>query len=178
MDKKQAKAIERYVSPFVQLLLEKGQQQDVFEKLSQIKAVCEETNLADFLSNIAVPETDKEKALRLFQQSGSTLLDNLIEVVIVNHREDLFVAIIAESLVELEKATNEFEVTIKSVSGLSDIQKQRLIPLIEEKLKIKVRSIKDVLEADLIGGFIISANHKTIDASIKGQLQAMKKIFR
>lgn len=178
MDKKQAMTIEKYVSPFVQLLLEKGQQQDVFEKLSQIKAVCEETNLADFLSNIAVPDEEKEKAIRLFQNSDSALLDNLIEVVVLNHREDLFVAIIAESLVELEKATNEFEVEIKSVSGLSDSQKQRLVPLIESKFSIKVRSIKEVHDADLIGGFIISANHKTIDASIKGQLQTMKENFR
>ena len=97
---------------------------------------------------------------------------------VLNHREDLFVAIIAESLVELEKATNEFEVEIKSVSGISDAQKQRLIPLIENKFSIKVRSIKEVQDADLIGGFIISANHKTIDASIKGQLQTMKENFR
>ena len=178
MDKKQAMKIEKYFSPFVQLQLEKSHKQELFEKISQIKAVCEETNLADFLSNIAVPDEEKEKAVRLFQNSESTLLDNLIEVVVLNHREDLFVAIIAESLVELEKATNEFEVEIKSVSGISDAQKQRLIPLIENKFSIKVRSIKEVQDADLIGGFIISANHKTIDASIKGQLQTMKENFR
>ena len=66
MDKKHYAVIEKYTLPFVQLVFEKGQQQDVFEKLSQIKAVFEETNLADFLSHIGVDEGEKEKACLLY----------------------------------------------------------------------------------------------------------------
>lgn len=50
MDKKQYAIIEKYALPFVQTVFEKGQQEDVFEKLSQIKAVFAETGLADFVT--------------------------------------------------------------------------------------------------------------------------------
>ena len=175
MDKKHYAVIEKYTLPFVQLVFEKGQQQDVFEKLSQIRAVFEETNLADFLSHIGVDDGEKEKALRLFQNSDSQLIDNFIEVVILNHRADLFYDMLVEIQHQIEKQSNEFEVTVKSVQALTDSQKERLKPMIEQKMGLKVRSLKQELDASLIGGFIISANNKTIDASIKRQLQIVKE---
>ena len=175
MDKKHYVVIEKYTLPFVQLVFEKGQQQDVFEKLSQIKAVFEETNLADFLSHIGVDEGEKEKGFRLFQNSDSQLIDNFIEVVILNHRADLFYDMLVEIQHQIEKQSNEFEVTVKSVQALTDSQKERLKPMIEQKMGLKVRSLKQELDASLIGGFVISANNKTIDASIKRQLQLVKE---
>ncbi|KAA0967592.1 F0F1 ATP synthase subunit delta [Streptococcus cristatus] len=175
MDKKHYAVIEKYTLPFVQLVFEKGQQQDVFEKLSQIRAVFEETNLADFLSHIGVDDGEKEKALRLFQNSDSQLIDNFIEVVILNHRADLFYDMLVEIQHQIEKQSNEFEVTVKSVQALTDSQKERLKPMIEQKMGLKVRSLKQELDASLIGGFVISANNKTIDASIKRQLQLVKE---
>lgn len=175
MDKKHYAVIEKYTLPFVQLVFEKGQQQDVFEKLSQIKAVFEETNLADFLSHIGVDEGEKEKVLRLFQNSDSQLIDNFIEVVILNHRADLFYDMLVEIQHQIEKQSNEFEVTVKSVQALTESQKERLKPMIEQKMGLKVRSLKQELDASLIGGFVISANNKTIDASIKRQLQLVKE---
>ena len=175
MDKKHYAVVEKYTLPFVQLVFEKGQQQDVFEKLSQIRAVFEETNLADFLSHIGVDDGEKEKALRLFQNSDSQLIDNFIEVVILNHRADLFYDMLVEIQHQIEKQSNEFEVTVKSVQVLTESQKERLKPMIEQKMGLTVRSLKQELDASLIGGFIISANNKTIDASIIRQLQLVKE---
>lgn len=175
MDKKHYAVIEKYTLPFVQLVFEKAQQQDVFEKLSQIRAVFEETNLADFLSHIGVDEEEKEKALRLFQNSDSQLIDNFIEVIILNHRAALFYDILVEIQHQIEKKSNEFEVTVKSIQALTESQKERLKPIIEQKMGLKVRALKQELDADLIGGFVISANNKTIDASIKRQLQLVKE---
>ncbi|MBM6588406.1 F0F1 ATP synthase subunit delta, partial [Streptococcus pneumoniae] len=42
--------------------------------------------------------------------------------------------------------------------------------LIEKKMSLKVRSVKEQIDESLIGGFVIFANHKTIDVSIKQQL--------
>lgn len=175
MDKKQYAIIEKYALSFVQTVFEKGQQEDVFEKLSQIKAVFAETGLADFLSHIGISDHEKEKSLRLFQNSGSQLLDNLIEIVILNHREDLFYEIVLESQHQLEKISNEFEVTLRSVQPLTASQKEKIRPIIEQKMGLKVRSLKEELDSSLIGGFVISANNKTIDASIKRQLQVVKE---
>ncbi|MDU6317984.1 MAG: F0F1 ATP synthase subunit delta, partial [Streptococcus mitis] len=75
----------------------------------------------------------------------------------------------------LEKETNRFEVTITSAHLLTDEQKSRLLPLIEKKMSLKVRSVKEEIDESLIGGFVIFANHKTIDVSIKQQLKVVKE---
>lgn len=174
MDKKQLMVIEKYSQPFVQLVFEKNQQDDVYEKLSQIKAVFEETGLAAFLAHIGVEDEEKAKSLRLFQNSDSALLDHLIEVVILNHREALFYDIVTICLEQIQSLSNAFVVTVTTVAGLDPIQEQKLVPIIERKFGIQVRSIQQKIDPDLIGGFVVSANHKTLDTSLKRQLQVIK----
>ena len=175
MDKKTVKVIEKYSMPFVQLVLEKGEEDRIFSDLTQIKQVAEETGLPTFLAQVEVDELDKEKTVRFFQGSVSPLMQNFIEVILYNHRSNLFYDVIVDCLNRLEKETNRFEVTILSARPLTGEQKERLIPLIEKKMSLKVRSIKEKIDDSLIGGFVIFANHKTIDVSIKQQLKVVKE---
>ena len=66
MDKKTLKVIEKYSMPFVQLVIEKGEEDSIFSDLSQIKQVAEETGLPSFLAQVAVDESDKEKTVPFF----------------------------------------------------------------------------------------------------------------
>ena len=175
MDKKTLKVIEKYSMPFVQLVIEKGEEDSIFSDLTQIKQVAEETGLPTFLAQVEVDELDKEKTVRFFQGSVSPLMQNFIEVLLYNHRSNLFYDVIVDCLNRLEKETNRFEVTILSALPLTDEQKERLLPLIEKKMSLKVRSIKEKIDDSLIGGFVIFANHKTIDVSIKQQLKVVKE---
>ena len=52
MDKKTVKVIEKYSMPFVQLVLEKGEEDRIFSDLTQIKQVAEETGLPSFLKKV------------------------------------------------------------------------------------------------------------------------------
>ena len=71
MDKKTLKVIEKYSMPFVQLVIEKGEEDSIFSDLTQIKQVAEETGLPSFLAQVAVDELDKEKTVRFFQDDSS-----------------------------------------------------------------------------------------------------------
>lgn len=174
MDKKTVKVIEKYSMPFVQLVLEKGEEARIFSDLTQIKQVAEETGLPSFLKKVTVDESWK-KTIAFFQDSVSPLLQNFIQVLAYNHRVNLFYDVLVDCLDRLEKETNRFEVTITSAHPLTDEQKSRLLPLIEKKMSLKVRSVKEEIDESLIGGFVIFANHKTIDVSIKQQLKVVKE---
>ena len=175
MDKKTVKVIEKYSMPFVQLVIEKGEEDSIFSDLTQIKQVAEETDLPSFLAQVDVDESDMEKTVSYFQDSASPLLQNFIQVLLYNHRSNLFYDVIVDCLNRLERETNRFEVTIMSAHPLTDEQKERLLPIVEKKMSLKVRSIKEEIDDSLIGGFVIIANHKTIDVSIKQQLKVVKE---
>ena len=152
MDKKTVKVIEKYSMPFVQLVIEKGEEDRIFSDLTQIKQVAEETDLPSFLAQVDVDESDKEKTVSYFKDSASPLVQNFIQVLLYNHRSNLFYDVIIDCLNRLERETNRFEV-----------------------MSLKVRSIKEEIDDSLIGGFVIIANHKTIDVSIKQQLKVVKE---
>ena len=67
MDKRSYATVEKYAAPFVQIVLEKNQQRDVFRELSQIKGIFEETHLADFLSHIGVSQAEKARFFVCFK---------------------------------------------------------------------------------------------------------------
>lgn len=175
MDKKEMILIDSYASPFVQLVIEKNQSSEVFPVMDQLLELVKETDLTSFLTNIAVPQVQKAEIFHKILPTGSELLDNLLRVLVQNHREELLEAILKESLSRLEVETNSFEVTLESAYALSEEQIGRLFPLVQEKMGLGVRKLNQVINRELIGGFVITANHKQIDVSIRRQLQTMKE---
>ena len=133
MDKKTVKVIEKIQHRlFVQLVLEKGEEDRIFQtQLKSSKLLKKQVYL--LFKKLTVDESDKEKTIAFFQDSVSPLLQNFIQVLIYNHRANLFYDILVDCLNRLEKETNRFEVTITSAHPLTDEQKSRLLPLIEKK---------------------------------------------
>ena len=61
-----------------------------------------------------------------------------------------------------------------SASPLSEEQKTRLLAIVSQKFEIKTRRLVEKIDEDLIGGFVIKANNKVVDTSIRSQLQTFK----
>ena len=59
--------------------------------------------------------------------------------------------------------------------AMSDEQKERLLALAKEKLTIAHGQLVETIDPSIIGGFIINANNKVIDTSIKSQLRQFKQ---
>ena len=146
MDKKTVKVIEKYSMPFVQLVIEKGEEDSIFSDLTQIKQVAEETDFALLFGSGRCWWVWQGKTVSYFQDSASPLLQNFIQVLLYNHRSNLFYDVIVDCLNRLERETNRFEVTIMSAHPLTDEQKERLLPIIEKKMSLKVRSIKEEID--------------------------------
>ena len=95
-------------------------------------------------------------------------------MVILNHREALFYDIVTICLDQIQLLSNAFVVTVTTVAGLDPVQEQKLIPIIEKKIWDSSSLDPTKIDPDLIGGFVVTANHKTLDTSLKHQLQVIK----
>ena len=91
-----------------------------------------------------------------------------------NERESLLETILSSVLEKLSLISNEFPLEIQVADSLSDAQKDRLKAAAEKKFDISVGQVDEVTNPELIGGFILKANNKIIDTSIKSQLQQLK----
>ena len=75
---------------------------------------------------------------------------------------------------KLAVSSNTFPLEIHVADSLSELQKERLKSAVEKKFAISVSEVDEVVRPELIGGFILKANNKIIDTSIKSQLQQLK----
>lgn len=175
MDKKTEALVEQYATSLLEVALEHEQLATVKADVEAIIAVFEENNLEAVLSEFAISKEDKASIIKLLQESSSTYVSNFLDVIMQNEREGLLYAICQTFLVKEAQATNTHDICVTTAIAMSDEQKERLLTLAKEKLTIAHGQLVETIDPSIIGGFIINANNKVIDTSIKSQLRQFKQ---
>ena len=175
MDKKTEALVEQYATSLLEVALENEQLATVKADVEAIIAVFEENNLEAVLSDFDISKEDKASIIKLLQESSSTYVSNFLDVIMQNEREGLLYAICQTFLVKEAQATNTHDICVTTAIAMSDEQKERLLALAKEKLTIAHGQLVETIDPSIIGGFIINANNKVIDTSIKSQLRQFKQ---
>ncbi|WP_165213283.1 F0F1 ATP synthase subunit delta [Streptococcus tangpeifui] len=174
MDRKTQTLVEQYADSLSQVALEKGLVSEIQEELSTYLTVFKETQLSSYLSNLALAREDKVSLVRSLEEFSSHYLKNFFEVILLNERERLIEPIFQAVSDKLVQATREFPVTVTTAVPLTQEQKERILKLSHQKFEINARDIIEELDDAIIGGFVLKANNKIIDTSIRSQLQQLK----
>ncbi|MBJ8325906.1 F0F1 ATP synthase subunit delta [Streptococcus pacificus] len=174
MDKRTYRLIEQYAKSLVEVAIEKNSIAVIEEDISDILSICRDNHLDQYFADLSIDVSNKVKLVRLFQNSQSEYLNNFLEVIIQNERMALLVPIFETVLDRLSHETNTFDIKVTSAVSLTETQKERLLAIVAQKFDLTPRRLIEEIDEELIGGFIISANNKVIDTSIRHQLQTLK----
>lgn len=176
MDNKTLAVVQKYSKSLVDVAIERDQKtaNELYADIDAILEVFSTTDLAAYLESSAVAHDEKAKFLRLFQESSSVYLNNFLEVILQNEREALLLPILQDVVERLNDAANQYDVVVTTVQPLTAEQKTRIQQVVKNKFAIDTRQIVENIDESIIGGFIIQANNKVIDTSIKGQLRELK----
>lgn len=174
MDKKTQALVEQYSKSLVEVAIENNQVESVQEDVAALVSVFETSGLDDVLSSLAVPHAEKVKFVRLFQESSSVYMNNFLEVILQNERESLLLAILTSVQDKFIHETDTFDVKVTTAVALTKKQKERIFEVAKDKLTIENGRLVEVVDESIIGGFIINANNKVIDASVRSQLRQFK----
>ncbi len=175
MEENSVKVIEKYSMPFVQLTWKKRRRPYLFSLDSKIKQVVKNTGAFFFLKKVAVDESDKEKTIAFFQDSVSPLLQNFIQVLAYNHRTTFLWCACRLLLKTWKRNKSIFDDDFTCYHPNWWTEKTFAIPLIEKKMSLKVRSVKEQIEKSHWWFCHFCQSHKTIDVSIKQQLKIVKE---
>ncbi|MCS4487777.1 F0F1 ATP synthase subunit delta [Streptococcus sciuri] len=175
MEKKTGTLVEQYAMSLLEVALEHEQLAPVKADVEAIVAIFEDNDLETVMSDFALSREDKASIIKLFQETSSTYVSNFLEIILHNEREDLLYAICQTFLVKEAQATNTHDILVTTAIEMSDEQKERLLALAKEKLTVAHGRLVERLDQSIIGGFIINANNKVIDTSIKSQLRQFKQ---
>lgn len=169
----------RYAKSLIELALEQKQLEAVCSDMQYIQALCKaSSNFANMLRSPII-KADKKQAIvdAVIHNNANTLTQAFIKLIIKKNRE-YFLPEIATAFVEqYNKLKNIHTVKITTAVAISDNTKQYIQQKIQQETALQNIQIEEIIEEELIGGFMLEFNNNLLDASILRDLRDVKKQF-
>ena len=170
----------RAASRYAKSLLELAQEQKILDKvyadMQLFSAVIQENRVfAIMLKNPIINHDKKRNVLRaLFGKRMNELTLLAFDLITKKNRENI-----------LEQVAREFRIQYNNLMGLQVAEISATIKLDEklranftglvEEISGKKADLKEIVDEDLVGGFVLRVGDYRLDQSIKTQLQNIKK---
>lgn len=175
----QSRVASRYVKSLLSLAVEQNALDQVHsDMLSFSKVVKENRDFALMLRNPIIKHDKKREVLeKIFTGRVNKLTLAIFDIITSKNREPLLPAIAEEFHHAYNAYKNVGEASVTTAVPL-DAQLRSEIEKIVRKLSDKKEvELKEKVDADMIGGFVLNVGDRQIDASIKNKLKALKVKF-
>ena len=166
---------QKYSKALLEVAQERQQLEAVLAEVAAFNQVIQSTDLQDFLVDVAYSDDKKHQVIESLQNVSSDIFKNFLEVLVKNQRMALLPLIIKEVRHQADNLFKISDVDVTSAIVLSDIQLSKLETTIKSKFDLNEVTIKITVDTSILGGVIINARGKSIDASIKSQLNKIAK---
>lgn len=172
---KNTKVASRYAKALLDLAIE---QNNVDAVLGDMKFLLQANNdTRDFELLIASPIINSDKKISIFEKIFEQFEKVSLEFVklITNNRREALLPEIAESFeAQVKEHKGIVPLTLTSAVKLDDKTKEAILAKIQVAVKGQLE-VKEVIDEDLIGGFMVRMGDTQIDASVASQLNNLKQ---
>lgn len=166
----------RYAKSLLDLAVEKGQLEAVYNDMQQVKEICENSHEFVLFLNSPIINSDKKITVikAVFEGKFNAITDGFLKIVTSKRRESV-IPEMATSFIEQYKAhKNIMTAVITSAKGLDAATKQKALDLVKSQLNGEIELVEKT-NADLIGGFVLKIGDQQLDKSVARQLSNLKK---
>jgi len=168
----------RYSSSLLDTAIEKNNLDEISKDIELMESVLKENPKLKFM--LKSPIVKPQLKFSIFEEIFRTRVNpdtlNFIKFVIDKNRESLLYDIIREFLRLRDEYLNIVNVEISTAYEFTNEQKNLLRNKFEKYLDKKVR-LSFKLDKEIIGGFLAKLGDTIYDASIKRQLELLRKQF-
>lgn len=170
----------RAASRYAKSILELANEQNVVDELYNdmqlfIKVVAENRIFAVMLKNPIINHDKKRNVLHaLFEDKMNKLTLLAFNLITKKNRENILAEIALEFLAQYNILKGYQDAEIKTTITLDKDLKKRFNDMVEE-VTGKKANLNEIVDEDLVGGFILNIGDKRIDQSLKTQLQNIKR---
>jgi F-type H+-transporting ATPase subunit delta len=165
----------RYARALFQSALEKKVLDKVFQDMVFISEICKTTEAREFLNSPVIVPSKKEAILhKMLEGNVDKLTLSLIDLIVKNGRESYLSAIAREYIHETKKYRGITDSVLTTAVKVDEKVRKQITDLISGVFKTKVE-LKEIIDAEVIGGFILQIDDSYIDASIRNKLRKIKK---
>tara|TARA_B110000444_G_scaffold260968_1_gene310215 strand:+ start:2619 stop:3176 length:558 start_codon:yes stop_codon:yes gene_type:complete len=166
----------RYAKALLGLASEKNELEKIERDLHSISDLVDASRDFELLLTSPVIKPDKKKAVleSIFKNKISDLTLGFINLLIIKGREGAIPGIVSEGLSQLRKIKKIQAATVKTSTQLDEVSRKMVLAEIAKHHDGDVE-LTETIDPDLLGGFILRMDDKEIDASIKRQLNTLRR---
>ena len=171
----QSRAAIRYAKAMYDIASEENFIKEVYKDMSLIKQLYgDSSDFRSLLSNSQINYHDKKRAILSLLENNNAITEKLIDLLIHNKRVPI-IGDIAISFIHLYNKYNDIkEATVITASPINDDLKSIILSKINVS-DSKSISLTNIIDSSIIGGFIIRFDGKEYNASVKQNLNYLKK---
>ena len=165
----------RYSRALFESALEKKVLDNIYKDMILVSEICAMPEVKDVLKNPVIPASRKQTILKaIFGKNVDRLTISLIEMVVKNGREKFIPAIARVFIHETLKYKGITEATLTTAVKVDNKIIEQISDLIS-KMSGTVVELKEVIDRNIIGGFILKIDDNYLDASIRNKLKKIEK---
>lgn len=169
----------RYAKSIIGLAVEQNELETVYADMKFIRSVCR-TN-PDFVSILKSPIFTSDKKDKLIESITTgrvcKLTDLFIKLLIRKTRENALPEIAEAFIEQYNQIKGIHRIKLTTVTPASDEIRQAIIEKVQKNTSISRIEMETVVDADMIGGFKLEIGDVLIDASIRRDLNDIRKQF-
>lgn len=172
---KSTKSAGRYAKALLELAQEQNKLDIVNANMTAIIQAASQTHDFQVFLNSPVIKVDKKiNVLNELFSNFDTLSLSFIGLITKNGRERLITEIANSFIAQLKELRGIVPVSITSATPLDSKTREVIMSKISASVNGKLE-VEELVDKDLIGGFIVRMGDKQIDASVASQLTRMKQ---
>jgi len=165
----------RYARALFQSALEKKILDNVYQDMIFIAEICKTPEAKEFLQSPIIAPSKKEAIFhKMFGDNVEKITLSLIDLAVKNGRESFIPAIARVFIHETKKFSGITESVLTTAVKVDDKVKKQITDLISSIFNTKVE-LRENIDAEIVGGFILQIDDSYIDASIRNKLRKIKK---
>jgi len=172
---KSTKVATRYAKALLELAIE---QKNVDSVLGDMQFLLQVSNEArDFELLVASPLVKADKKMQIFKlifEQFEALSMSFIELITKNRRESYLPAIAEAFEAQVKEYKGIVPMTLVSAAPLDEATKNAIVAKVQSGVKGTLE-ITEVIDEDLIGGFVVKMGDVQIDASVSSQFNNLKQ---
>jgi F-type H+-transporting ATPase subunit delta len=174
-----SRAAARYVKSLLQLAVEKNVLDEVHEDMLLFSKVVRENHQFELLLSSPIIKHDKKRdiLLAVFKGKVNALTLSIFDILTVKNREPLLPAI-AE---QFHAAYNEYKqigvATVTTAVPLDDALRAEIRAIVQKLSNKSSVNLKEKIDKNMIGGFVLNVGDRQIDASLKNKLKSLQVKF-
>jgi F-type H+-transporting ATPase subunit delta len=169
----------RYAKSLLDLAVEKGQLEQVYNDMLYLQQVIKGSR--EFVSLMRSPVVKADVKIKAVNAVTTGKISDITiaftTLLIQKTREAVLPEVITSFIQQYKAAKNIYQVKLTTATPVSDSVKEAIVAQVKKTSNMQNIELETSVNPDIIGGFVLQAGDKLIDASISYDLKNIARQF-